>query len=75
MCIKGHSKQSEKETHGMGQAFASHIADKEFISRIYKEFLLPNNTNTPIEKLVKGLQHFSKEDVQMANEHRKREAQ
>ena len=56
----------------MGQVFANHVADKEFISRIYKEFLLPNNTNNPIEKLVKGLQHFSKEDMQMANKHRKR---
>ena len=72
MFIKGHSKQREKETHGMGQVFANKITDKEFISRIYKEFLLPNNTNNPIEKLVKGLQDFSNEDIQMANKHRKR---
>ena len=56
----------------MGQVFANKITDKEFISRIYKEFLLPNNTNNPIEKLVKGLQDFSNEDIQMANKHRKR---
>ena len=61
--IKGYSKQREKETHGIGQVFANNITDKEFISRIYKEFLLPNNTNNPIEKLVKGLQDFSNEDI------------
>ena len=72
---KGNYKQGEKTTLKLEGIITNETTDKGLISKIYKQLIQLNTrkTNNPIKKWGKGLnRHFSKEDIQMANEHMKR---
>ena len=75
MHSKGNYKQGEKKTLRMGENNTNETTDKGLISKLHKQLIQFNvrRTNNPIKKWGKDLnRHFSKEDLEMANKHKKR---
>ena len=60
------------------KTIVNEATDKELISKIHKQLLQLSSRkiNDPVKNWVKELnRHFSKEDIQMANKHMKKNAQ
>ena len=75
MNSKGNYKQVENRTSEWEKIIANETTDKGLIFKIYKQLIQLNTrkANNPVKTWERELKRqFSKEDIQMANKHRKR---
>ena len=73
--VKETISKTKRQPTECEKIFANDISDKGLVSKIYKELIKLNTqkTKNPVKKWAKDMnRHFSKEDIQMANQHMKK---
>lgn len=72
--LKDTTKRIKRETTNWEKIFAKHLTDEGLVSKIHKEYWKFNNkkVNNPVKDGKDLNKHFTKEDTQMSNKHKKR---